>query len=80
MELYEYTVHELAQKLEKGEITSEQITKSYFDRIKEKDKDVKAYVSILENEAMEKARKIDLARKKWGDCWKICWYSNRNKR
>ena len=37
--------------------------KSYFDRIKEKDKDVKAYVSILENEAMEKARKIDLARK-----------------
>ena len=63
MELYEYTVHELAQKLEKGEITSEQITKSYFDRIKEKDKDVKAYVSILENEAMEKARKIDLARK-----------------
>ena len=63
MELYEYTVHELAQKLEKGEITSEQITKSYFDRIKEKDKDVKAYVSILENEAMDKARKIDLARK-----------------
>ena len=63
MELYEYTVHELAEKLEKGEITSEQITKSYFDRIKEKDKDVKAYVTILEEEAMKKAKEVDVARK-----------------
>ena len=37
MELYELTVHELADKLEKGEITSEEITRSYFDRIKEKE-------------------------------------------
>ena len=37
MELYEYTVHELVEKLEKGEVTSVEITKSYFDRIKAKD-------------------------------------------
>ena len=36
MELYELTVHELAEKLEKKEITSEELVKSYFDRIKEK--------------------------------------------
>ena len=59
MELYELTVHELIEKLEKGEITSEEITKSYFDRIKKKDGQVKAYVSILEEQAIAKAKQID---------------------
>ena len=63
MELYEYTVHELMDMLEKNEIKSEEIVKSYFDRIKEKDPEVKAYVSTLENEALEKARKVDEDRK-----------------
>ena len=59
MELYDYTVHELVEKLEKGEVTSVEITKSYFDRIKEKDPLVKAYVSTMEEEAMAKAKEID---------------------
>ncbi|MBO5398485.1 MAG: Asp-tRNA(Asn)/Glu-tRNA(Gln) amidotransferase subunit GatA [Clostridia bacterium] len=63
MELYELTVHELVEKLEKGEVTSEEITKSYFDRIKEKDSAVKAYVSTMEETALEKARSVDEARK-----------------
>lgn len=63
MELYELTVHELVEKLEKKEVTSEEITKSYFDRIKEKDPLVKAYVSTLEEEAMKKAREVDEKRK-----------------
>ena len=63
MELYEYTVHELIEKLEKGEVTSEEITRSYFDRIKEKDGVVKAYISTLEEEAIEKAKKVDEDRK-----------------
>ena len=63
MELYEYTVHELVEKLEKGEVTSVEITKSYFDRIKEKDPLVKAYVSTMEEEAMAKAKEIDEKRK-----------------
>ena len=48
MELYEYTVSELAKKLESKEITSYELVKSYFDRIKEKDGLVKAYVSLNE--------------------------------
>ena len=53
MELYEYTVHELIEKLEKGEVTSEEITKSYFDRIKEIDPKVKAYTnSCSESESV----------------------------
>ena len=63
MELYEYTAHELMDKLEAGEITSEEITKSYFARIKEKDSSVKAYISIMEEEALAKARKVDEDRK-----------------
>ena len=63
MELFEYTVHEIADKLEAGEITSEELVKSYFDRIKEKDGDVKAYVSTLEESALEKAKAIDKRRK-----------------
>ena len=63
MELYELTVHELVEKLEKKEVTSEEITKSYFDRIKEKEPLVKAYVSTLEEEAMKKAREVDEKRK-----------------
>lgn len=63
MELYELTVHELIEKLEKGEITAEQITKNYFDRIKEKDSQVKAYISTLEEQAMTKATQIDCDRK-----------------
>ena len=63
MELYEYTVHELVEKLEKGEITSEELTRSYFDRIKEIDPKVKAYISTYEEEAISKAKKVDEDRK-----------------
>jgi len=63
MELYEYTVHELADMLNKGEITSEEITKSYFKRIKEKEPEIKAYVSLMEEDAIAKSKKIDEARK-----------------
>ena len=63
MKLYELTVHEIVDKLNSGEITSEELVISYFDRIKEKDGDIKAYVSTLEEKALEKAREIDLRRK-----------------
>ena len=63
MKLYELTVHEIVDKLNSGEITSEELVVSYFDRIKEKDGDIKAYVSTLEEKALEKAREIDLKRK-----------------
>ena len=58
MEIYELAVHELLDKLDKKEITIEDITKSYVDRINEKEKDVQAFVSILDKEALEKAKEI----------------------
>lgn len=59
MELYEYTVHELMDKLQKKEITIEDITKAYVDRINDKEKDVKAFVTLLTEEALEKSQEIE---------------------
>ena len=59
MEITELTVHELIDKMQKKELTSTQITKSYIDRIKEKEPDVKAFVTTLEEQAMEQAKEID---------------------
>ena len=64
MELYEYTIHELADLLVQGKTTSYDIVKSYFNRIKEKDGEVKAYVSTMEEEAIKQAKLIDEKRKK----------------
>ena len=50
MELYELTVHELLDKLDKNEITVEDITKSYIDRINDKEKDVEAFITVLDLE------------------------------
>lgn len=59
MELYELTVHELMDKLNKKEITSEDITKSYVSRINEKEDNIEAFVSVLSEEAENKAKEID---------------------
>ncbi len=58
MELYELTVHELLEKLDNKEITLEDIIKSYIDRINDKEKDVQAFVTITDKEALEKVKTI----------------------
>ena len=64
MELYELTVHELMDKLNKKEITSEDITKSYVSRINEKEDNIEAFVTVLSEEAENKAKEIDQKIKK----------------
>ncbi len=59
MELYELTVHELKEKLDKKEITSKEITDSYIKRIEEKEPDVKAFVNTTLDTARKKAEEID---------------------
>jgi len=59
LEIFELTVHELMDKLDKKELTSEEITKSYLSRIEEKEKDVQAFVTVTDKEALEKAKAID---------------------
>jgi Asp-tRNA(Asn)/Glu-tRNA(Gln) amidotransferase A subunit family amidase len=71
MEIYELTVHELLAKLEKQEITKEEILSSYTKRIEEKEKDVQAFITITTNEASDTKSRRNR---------KTCRYSNRNKR
>lgn len=58
MELYELTVHELIEKLDKNEITPEEIAESYSKRIDEKESEIQAFVTRTDKEAIEKARNI----------------------
>lgn len=62
MELYELTVHELKEKLDKKEITSKQIVESYGKQIDAKENDVKAFVTVTKDSAIEKAEEIDKKR------------------
>ena len=63
MDITNLTVHELMEKLGNNELTSEEITKAYVDRINDKEKDVNAFVTTLCDEALEKAKKMDEKRK-----------------
>ena len=58
MNIIDLTVHELQEKLAKKEITVEEITKAYAERIEEKEKDVEAFVTTLTDEAIEKSKEI----------------------
>ena len=59
MNIIELTVHELQEKLKNKELTITDITKAYADRINEKEKDVQAFVTILTDEAIKQANKIE---------------------
>lgn len=58
MEITELTVHELIEKLKNKEITIEEITTSYLDRINEKEKDVQAFITLADREKVLKKAKL----------------------
>ncbi len=53
------TVHELIEKLDNGETSSEEIVKAYKTQIDEREKDVEAFTTITTDKALEQAKKID---------------------
>ena len=56
MELTDLTVHELMEKVKNKEITIEEITKAYADRINEKEPKVNAFVSTRLDEAIAESK------------------------
>lgn len=58
MNITELTVHELQEKLKNKELTITDITNAYVDRIKEKENDVQAFVTLLTDESIEQAKDI----------------------
>ena len=54
MNITDLSVHELVEKLENKELTRKEILNAYIDRINEKENEVKAFVTILDKEALNK--------------------------
>lgn len=59
MELYNFTAHELNERLVKKEISAEELTRAVFERIAQVEEKVKAYVTLTEEIALAKAREVD---------------------
>ena len=59
MDITSLTVHELQEKIKNKELSVSDITKAYVDRINEKEKDVKAFVTTTCEEAINKAEDIE---------------------
>ena len=58
MNITDLTVHELQDKLAKKEITVLDITKAYLQNIEEKEDDIKAFVTIMKDEALKQAEEV----------------------
>jgi aspartyl-tRNA(Asn)/glutamyl-tRNA(Gln) amidotransferase subunit A len=59
LRMTKYMIRELHEKLINGEITSEKLTLDYFDAIEKKDKDIRAYLTLTREMAIEQAKKVD---------------------
>jgi aspartyl-tRNA(Asn)/glutamyl-tRNA(Gln) amidotransferase subunit A len=59
MKLYELTIHEAYQLLQKGEFTSVELTTALLDRIKEVDEKINAYITVTEELALQQATRAD---------------------
>ncbi|MCK4802141.1 Asp-tRNA(Asn)/Glu-tRNA(Gln) amidotransferase subunit GatA [bacterium] len=66
MEIYELTAHELSEKMEKKEISSEEIVRSIYNRINQVEKKLHSFVTLTEKEALLQARNIDEKMRKGG--------------
>ncbi|HCC08251.1 MAG TPA: Asp-tRNA(Asn)/Glu-tRNA(Gln) amidotransferase GatCAB subunit A [Clostridiales bacterium] len=63
MELHDKTVHELCDMLDNNETTSVELTKACFNRIKDVEDKVQAFITITEDAALKQAEETDKKRK-----------------
>ncbi|MEN6351539.1 MAG: amidase, partial [Syntrophomonas sp.] len=59
MELYELTVHELQDKLAGREISSGELVKSFLQRIATVEPGVRAFLTLIDENALQKAGEMD---------------------
>lgn len=59
MELHKLTIHEAHELLRKKEVSSEELTKALYGRIKSIDDKVRAYITLDEERALQKSREVD---------------------
>ena len=59
MELYQFTIHELQDKIKNGDVTATQITASVFSRIEAVEDRVHAYIRLMKDDAFAAAARAD---------------------
>ena len=59
MKLTELKATDLIKGYENRDFSCEEVTKVYLDNIKEKEDEINAYVTVMEKEAIENAKKVD---------------------
>ncbi len=59
MELTELTISQTHEKLKKKEISALELSRAFLEKIKKKDKEVKAFLTVDENFVLSQAKKID---------------------
>jgi aspartyl-tRNA(Asn)/glutamyl-tRNA(Gln) amidotransferase subunit A len=59
MDLSALTIHELQELLRKRETNAEEVTKAVLQRIKQVEEKIRAYITIIEESAIEQARVAD---------------------
>jgi len=62
MELYQLTIHELRDLLDRREVSAEEVTRSLLERIRKWEPRIGAYLSLLEDAAIEQAQSLDRRR------------------
>ena len=61
MDIINLTVHEMLEKIKNNELKREEITQAFINRINEKEKDVNAFITVLEKEELVKANNFENA-------------------
>lgn len=59
MKLYEFTVHDLQEKLASREISAEELVKSFLSRIEAVESQVRAFLTLTGDDALQRARQFD---------------------
>ena len=59
MNFHELSIQQTHELLSKQKISSEELTRAYLERIQRLDPQVKSYVTVSEDVALEQAKKAD---------------------
>jgi aspartyl-tRNA(Asn)/glutamyl-tRNA(Gln) amidotransferase subunit A len=59
LELFQLTARELASKIRSGKVSSEEATRSVLDRIEKMEPSIHAYITVMGERALDRAREID---------------------
>ncbi len=62
MNICDHTAHQLAEMMEKKEVSALEVTTAVLEKIRELDQDLHAYITVNENSALAQARAVDQQR------------------